>query len=54
MAQVLGRTTPVPLEMVALEGYTESGKSGQLIDKYHLSSVDVEAAVKRVLKRKAG
>jgi len=40
--------------MVALEGYTESGKSDQLIDKYHLSSGDVEAAVKRVLKRKTG
>lgn len=54
VAQVLGRTIPIPLEMVALEGYTESGKSDQLIDKYHLSSGDVEAAVKRVLKRKTG
>ena len=54
VAQVLGRTTPVPLEMVALEGYAESGKSDELVEKYHLSSRDIEAAVKRVLQRKAG
>ena len=54
VAQVLGRRQPTPLEMVALEGYTESGKPDELIEKYHLSFTDIEAAVRKVLHRKAG
>ena len=52
VAQSLGRNHPVPLEMVALDGYAESGTSDQLLEKYHLTSVDVEKAVKAALARK--
>ena len=54
VAQILGRTRPVPMEMVALQGYAESGKSDELLEKYHLSVQDIEAAVKRALQRKIG
>ena len=53
VAQVLGRKAPAPLEMVALQGYTESGDPALLIKKYHLAAEDVEAAVWRVLERKS-
>ena len=53
VAQTLGTGCPVPLEMVALAGYAESGKSDQLLEKYHLASADIEAAVRKVLRRKA-
>jgi len=53
VAQVLGRRHPTPLEMVALEGYAESGKAEELMRKYHLSSTDIEGAVRKVLDRKA-
>ena len=52
VAQVLGKHQPVPLEMVALDRYAESGKPEQLLEKYGLTPRDVEAAVRRVLKRK--
>ncbi len=52
VAQVLGKYQPVPLEMVALDRYAESGKPEQLLEKYGLTPRDVEAAVRRVLKRK--
>ncbi len=54
VAQSLGTSHPVPLEMVALEGYAESGKADQLLEKYHLTPKDVELAVRAVLKRKRG
>ena len=53
VAQALGHTVPSPMETVALKGYTESGDPELLARKYHLSLEDVEAAVKRVLERKA-
>lgn len=53
VSQVIGRTVPVPIEMVALEGYTESGPAEQLIEKYHLSTVDVEKALRKVIGRKS-
>ena len=52
LAQILARKLPVPMEVVALEGYTESGKADELLSKYHLDVPDIVAAVKRVLKRK--
>ena len=52
VAQSLGKSRPVPLEMVGLEGYAESGRPDQLLEKYHLAPGDVEKAVKKVLARK--
>jgi transketolase len=52
VAQTLGRGCPVPLEMVALAGYAESGKAEQLLEKYHQNPPDVQRAVKAVLARK--
>ncbi len=54
VAQVLGRRMSVPLEVVALDGYAESGKPDQLLAKYGLSVDGVESAVRRVLERKSG
>ena len=54
VAQTLGKGRPVPLEMVALDGYAESGKADQLLEKYHLGPMDIENAVKDVLARKKG
>ena len=45
---------PAPMEIVALEGYTESGDPALLMKKYHLAVEDVEAAVWRVMERKGG
>ena len=53
VAETVGRTTSVPVEMVALKRYAESGKPEQLVAKYGLTSGDVEQAVRRVLQRKA-
>ncbi|MBI4298547.1 MAG: transketolase family protein, partial [Chloroflexi bacterium] len=52
VSQVVGRECPVPMEMVALRGYAESGKPEPLLEKYGLTAADVEKAVRRVLKRK--
>jgi transketolase len=43
VAQVLGRRVAVPLEVVALDGYAESGKPDQLLAKYGLGADDVES-----------
>ena len=53
VAQVLGTRRPVPLEMVALDRYAESGKPDQLLEKYRLTPEAIETAVKKVLARKA-
>ena len=52
VAQILGEGHPVPLEMVALDRYAESGNPAQLMEKYHLAPSDVEAAVKTAISRK--
>ena len=52
VAQSLGKSRPVPLEMVGLDGYAESGTPEQLLEKYHLAPTDIEDAVKRALARK--
>ncbi|MBI4201100.1 MAG: transketolase family protein [Chloroflexi bacterium] len=53
VAQVVGRTASVPLEMVALHRYAESGKPEQLLAKYGLTADAVEKAARRALERKA-
>ena len=52
VAQTLGRGHPVPLEMVALDRYAESGKPDQLLEKYRLTPDDIQRAVKVALARK--
>lgn len=52
VAGVLARNCPVPVEMVALHGYTSSGPANELMEKNGLTADGVEAAVQRVLKRK--
>lgn len=56
VAEVLVKTTPVPVEMVGiLDTFGESGLSSQmkqLMKKYHISNSDVVESVKKVLKRK--
>ena len=53
VAQCLGRSYPVPLEMVALDSYAESGKPDQLLEKYRLTPSHIQAAVKTAVARKA-
>jgi transketolase len=53
VAEVLGRSFPVPLEMVAVrDTFGESGDPEGLLRKYHLKGTDIVKATKRVLKRK--
>ena len=52
VAGVLARNHPVPVEMVALHGYTSSGPANELMEKNGLTASGVEAAVHRVLRRK--
>ncbi len=52
VAGVLARNCPVPVEMVALHGYTSSGPANELMEKNGLTPAGVEAAVHRALKRK--
>jgi len=52
VAQVVTRTRPVPVEMVELKNYAGSGKPAELLEKYGLTSKNIEHAVKSVLLRK--
>lgn len=53
IAQLLARTVPTPLEMVAVnDTFGESGQGEELLTKYHVNTPDIVAAVQRVLKRK--
>ena len=54
VAQVLGANRPVPLQMVGLQGYAESAKADQLLEKYGLTPGHIEGAVRSVLARKRG
>jgi len=54
VAQVVGQDHPVPLEMVALQGYTESGKAEELMLKCGLTPEGVKRAAERALRRKQG
>jgi transketolase len=53
VAQVVTRTSPVPVEMVELKNYAGSGKPLELLEKYGLTAKNIEHAVKSVLLRKA-
>ncbi|MCE2462487.1 MAG: transketolase family protein [Dehalococcoidia bacterium] len=52
VAQALGKGHPVPLEMVALDRYAESGTAEELLEKYHLTPEYIGKAVKAALARK--
>ena len=53
VAGVTSRNCPVPIEMVALHGYTSSGPANELMEKNGLTATGVESAVHRVLQRKS-
>jgi transketolase len=53
IAQLLARTLPTPLEMVAVnDSFGESGTPDQLLVKYGLDSYDITAAAERAISRK--
>ncbi len=53
VAQTLGRNTPCPLEMVAVnDSFGESGKPDELLDKYGLGTKDIVNAAQKVIGRK--
>ena len=52
VAQTVSQGHPVPLEMVALQGYSESGKAEELMEKSGLTPEGVKDAAERVLRRK--
>ena len=52
VGRVLGERRPVPLEVVSLSGYAESGRPAELLTKYGLSVSDVESAVRQAVQRK--
>ena len=52
VSQAASRAAAVPVEMVALDRYAESGRADQLLVKYGLTPSDVEQAVRRALARK--
>ncbi len=53
VSQAAAGIQPVPIEMVAVRGYAESGKPQELFDKYGLAASDVASAARRVLGRKS-
>ena len=52
VAQVVAGGRPVPVEMVALTGYAESGKADELVEKYGIGPTAIAGAVKKALRRK--
>ncbi len=53
IAQLLARTTPLPLEMVAVnDSFGESGTPEQLMEKYGLNAANIVEKVLKVLSRK--
>ena len=52
VAQVLGEHFPVPLEMIAMSGYAESGNPELLLAKYGLTAERIVAAVRKAVSRK--
>ena len=53
VARVVGQHQPVPMEFVAIKDtYAKSGKPDELLQRYGLTSRDIEQAVHAVLKRK--
>ncbi|MEI8011846.1 MAG: transketolase C-terminal domain-containing protein [Candidatus Omnitrophota bacterium] len=55
VAEVLGQTVPVPLEIVGVkDSFGQTGTPEQLLQYYKLKAVDIAAAVRKVLARKRG
>ncbi|MGH7724378.1 MAG: transketolase family protein [Candidatus Eiseniibacteriota bacterium] len=55
VAEVIVRTHPVPVEMVAVhDRFGQSGKPAELMEAFGLKEKDVLAAIERVLERKRG
>ena len=54
VAQVVGRTNPVPIRFVALHGYGRSGNHKELLEYYGLTPESIHAKVRDVLSKKAG
>ena len=54
VSQVVGQHHPVPVEMVALQGYSESGKAEELMVKCGLTPERVKQAAENALRRKRG
>ena len=52
VCQVLAGHQPVPVEAVALQGYGESGKPQELLEKYGLTPDKVAEAARRAVARK--
>ena len=52
VGQVLSHHHPTPMESVALNCYTESGKPEELLKKYHLTAADIKTAVNRAIAKK--
>lgn len=52
VSQVVARCQPVPIEIVALEGYSESGKGEELMVKCGLTPERVKRAAEAALRRK--
>ncbi len=53
VAEVLGRLSPAPLEMVGVhDTFGESGTPQELLKAYHLKDVDIAEAARKVIKRK--
>jgi transketolase len=54
VSQVVGQNHPVPVEMVALQGYSESASAQELLLKAGLTAEGVEKAALKALERKRG
>jgi transketolase len=53
VSECLTKNYPVPMEFIGMHDvYGESGKPEELIAKYGMAPIDIERAVKKVLKRK--
>jgi transketolase len=52
VSQVVVRNHAVPMEFVAMQDYAMSGKPGDLLERYGLTSLGIQTAVHKVLKRK--
>ena len=54
VSQVVGRTVPVPMGAVGLDGYAESGTPEELLEKYGLTADSIAEEVKSAVARKRG
>lgn len=53
VAELFAKKLPVPMEFIGMQDtFGESGKPGELIEKYGMGVKDIKEAVKKVLKRK--